>query len=115
MVKLWLDDTRLPPDLTWVWVKRWEAAIPYFTRKEVDIASLDHDLGACPVCIERWRQSGGRGLRGFSCAHVGTGYDLLCWLEQMNLWPQRKPLVHSLNPVGRHRMQQLLDRVYRST
>lgn len=46
------------------------------------------------------------------CSHVGTGYDLVCWMEQTGHWPRQKPLVHSANPVGAARMRQAIDRHY---
>ena len=41
--------------------------------------SLDHDLGE----------------------DQETGYDLVKWMAETDAWPQNKPTVHSMNPVGR--------------
>lgn len=78
--------------------------------------SLDHDLGACEECgggdPEEWlRQSGGESMP--HCPHVGTGYDVVCWLEEHpEWWPIAKPEVHSSNPVGSKRMLQVINKWY---
>lgn len=79
----------------------------------VQKASLDHDLGACEKCMDGktwgqwlakhdWQQAP-------NCDHFGTGYTLVCWMEETGHWPKEKPTVHSANPVGRQRMQQAID------
>ena len=56
-----------------------------------EVLYLDHDLGE--GCI--------------------TGYDILCWLEENPEYlPKRIELVTD-NPVGRKRMQQVLDKLYK--
>ena len=44
------------------------------------------------------------------CDHFGTGYNLVCWMEENGCWPQEKPTVHSRNPAGRFKMQQAINR-----
>jgi hypothetical protein len=46
------------------------------------------------------------------CEHFGTGYQLVCWMEETGNWPQEKPTVHSRNPAGRFKMQQAINRHY---
>jgi hypothetical protein len=78
------------------------------SRHDVEL-SLDHDLGACddPRCANSdWRNAMPH------CPHIGTGYDLVCWMEETGHWPETKPVVHSMNPVGRDRMRQVIDRHY---
>ncbi len=54
-LNLWLDDIRDPLDYGkegWTWVKTVEEAKSLLLGGEVENASLDHDLGACEVCLE---------------------------------------------------------------
>lgn len=111
MVDLWLDDMRPAPD-GFVWVKTVDEAKPYFMRREVRHASLDHDLGACPQCLggktpEQWLEETAYQSMPH-CDHFGTGYSLVCWLEETKLWPASMS-VHSRNPVGRARMVQAIQ------
>jgi len=113
-IYLWLDDIRLPPD-GWTWVKTVDEAIEILISGRVEMASLDHDLGACNKCngstAEAWLE--GHDYKSMPhCEHYGTGYTLICWMEENNVWPNQKPIVHSANPVGRQRMQMVIDKVF---
>lgn len=80
-------------------------------NNEVDQLSLDHDLGVCSSCAIAFAKVGKD--PGASCRHVPTGYDLVTWMEITDCWPRQKPIVHSRNPVGRERMQLVIDRSFR--
>ncbi len=90
-VLLWLDDVR-PAPIGWTLVKTVEAAKELLAKGNVYQASLDHDLG--------------------DDENVGTGYTLVCWMEESGHWPINGTAVHSANPVGRRRMQVAIDRWY---
>lgn len=112
MVDLWLDDMRPAPE-GWLHVKTADEAKPYLALRAVRRASLDHDLGACDACngksAEAWLEE--HDYKSMPhCEHFGTGYTLVCWMEETGYWPQEKPTVHSANPAGRARMQQAIDR-----
>ena len=113
MVDLWLDDMR-PAPIGWIWVKTVEEAKPYLLDIGVRMASLDHDLGACSDCLkgrspEQWLEETNYTAMPH-CDHFGTGYQLVCWMEETGNWPQQKPTVHSRNPAGRFKMQQAIER-----
>lgn len=124
MRNLWLDDVREPwrhGALGWVWAKTVEEAKDILIAGDVDRASLDHDLGLCDACIQM--SESGRiaevraglirndGCASYcSCRHNGTGYDLVCWMEETGHWPRSRPVVHSANRVGAARMQLAIDR-----
>ena len=113
MVSLWLDDMRPAPD-GWVWVKTVEEAKRHLETGQVLRASLDHDLGACNTCMggrtaEQWLDES-KFTQMPNCDHFGTGYTLVCWMEETGHWPMKMPLVHSANPAGRARMQQAILR-----
>ena len=89
---LWLDDIRNPNEngaIGAVWAKTYEEAICFLETGEVNIASLDHDL----TCNEK------------------TGYDVICWIEEHNVWPN-EVYVHSANPSGKLRMLQAIQKHY---
>jgi len=44
------------------------------------------------------------------CACHDTGYDLVKWMAENEVWPKNKPTVHSDNPVGRKNMLGVIDR-----
>lgn len=108
MAKLWLDDIREPWNhgcVGWTWVKTAEDAIELLKKEFVEEASLDHDLAPehypfSDVPESQYTQK--------------TGYDVVLWLEQNpEYWPKNGVRVHSMNPVGRQRMQVVVDRHYR--
>lgn len=114
-MKIWLDDMREAP-LGWIHVHTDAEARVYLQRGTVEEASLDHDLGACEACMggrttEQWLdECDGQSMP--NCPHVGTGYTLVCWMEETGHWPLKKPRVHSANPAGRVKMQLAIDRHY---
>ena len=113
MIDLWLDDMRPAPP-GWVHVFNIQSAKLYLQDRNVRRASLDHDLGACKDCMgglttEEWMAKHNN-TQMPNCSHFGTGYDLVCWMEETGFWPKEKPKVHSANPAGRFKMQQAIDR-----
>ncbi len=89
-MKLYLDDKRdCPPG--WIYVSTAKAAIALLAKGIVEELSLDHDLGE-PVEV------------------VGTGYDVVLWLEEQVFSHNNfavvpnKITVHSANVVGRRNM-----------
>lgn len=117
-IDLWLDDMRPAPS-GWLWVKTVDDAKLQLAAGRVRKASLDHDLGACDACM------GGRSAEQWladshmtqmpNCDHFGTGYTLVCWMEETGHWPKEMPRVHSANPVGRGRMSAAILREHERT
>jgi hypothetical protein len=114
-MKMWLDDVRPAPE-GWVHVKTVAQAQALMRTGMVVEASLDHDLGACPKCIENGDHIGDMTTPETTfmnwCKHWTTGYDLVVWMADTGLWPKQKPKVHSANPVGRLRMQGVIERYW---
>ncbi len=48
-MKVWFGDMRSAPDETWELAKKPSAAISLLESGEVDLVSLDHDLGLQPL------------------------------------------------------------------
>lgn len=131
-MKLWLDDLRNPSNTLyikanrqlqsygnhgWTWAKTYDETIDLLKTGEVKFASLDHDIGACQDCTNNLRHIGDMKTPETTffntCNHAKTGYDVVCWMEENNVWPEEGVQVHSQNPVGRARMQQVIDKHYR--
>ena len=92
-MKLWLDDVRDPRGygcIGWFWVKSYEEAVATLKFGDVEEASLDHDLG-------------------YADPKEPTGYDVVCWMEENNVWPKRVS-VHSMSPFGAKRMMDVIGR-----
>jgi hypothetical protein len=112
---LWLDDVRPAPG-GWLHVKTVAEAQKAFADYDVQLASLDHDLGACDECSggltpEEWLET--HFFESMpNCTHFGTGYDLCLWMAEHGIWPPVKPTVHSANPVGRDRMRGVIERYF---
>lgn len=103
-MKLWLDDIRDPVTygyLGYTWAKTAEEAIALLQTGEVTFASLDHDLSV-KATLGDW-------------SGETTGYDVVLWMEEHNVWPRDGVAVHSMNPAGRQRMEAATKRagVYR--
>jgi len=86
-MKLWLDDVRPPPP-GWEHARTVEEAQSLLGTGAVDEASLDHDLGD----------------------EQPDGGALVRWMALTGRWPKARPVVHSLNPVGRAYMEGMIDR-----
>lgn len=121
LLKLWLDDIRDPlhyGKADWLWVKTAADAIEAFKLFPTE-ASLDHDLGlpSCMKCrISASSPEEYSEILQLGCPHgEETGYTVACWLEEHpEFWPIGGVKVHSANPAGRKRMQQVIDRHYNS-
>jgi hypothetical protein len=105
---LWLDDIRDPCDFGfsgYYWAKTAEEAITIFRTTMVDKASLDHDL--------TYEQMEGGILGEVREDGHKSGYDVVMWLEEHpKYWPPNGVRVHSQNPAGRQRMEQVVYRHY---
>jgi hypothetical protein len=88
-VKLWLDDVRPAPP-GWVHAHTIGEAQRYLETGKVEEASLDHDLGF----------------------EEPDGSALVRWMAQTGHWPKSKPVVHSMNPVGRQYMESVIERYF---
>lgn len=105
-MKLWLDDVRDPKEfgaIGWTWVHTAAEAIEALQSGQVEEADLDHDLAwehypwnAVP---EKYYQE-------------PTGYEVVKWMEENDVWPPAGVRVHSMNPVGRERMEQVIRKHY---
>lgn len=96
--KLWVDDERPVPGEEWTSARSFHEAILKLELLEFDEVSLDHDL----ACFYNGKEL--------------TGYDVLMWLVERKVEGTHhvpvRVYVHSANPVGRDRMQAVIDRYF---
>ena len=111
-MKLWLDDIRDPVKYghsDWIWAKTAAEAIEFFRSGLIVEASLDHDL------------TNDQMVKGGFLGEVyedgqKSGYDVACWLEEHpEFWPINGVKVHSQNPAGAARIQQVVQKFYGKT
>ena len=93
-MKVYLDDLRPTPE-GWVRVFWPDEAIELLKSGDVEIISLDHDLGD---------------------DKKGTGYDVVLWVEEAVVTEKFSPpeiVVHSANSVGRAKMEAGIRSIYK--
>lgn len=115
-MRVWLDDLRKEPQ-GWVRARTMSEAQELLTNNIVEEMSLDHDLGTeppCNLCIEDEECLVAPDECRCECHRkiAPTGYDLVKWMAENNMWPRKKPKVHSQNPVGRKNMESTIDRYW---
>ncbi len=101
-MRLWLDDIREPWRHGFIaceWARTADEAISALKTGTVTFASLDHDLSIDDTIGQPKGEK--------------TGYDVVCWMEENSVWPVDGVVVHSMNPVGRQRMQVVIDAHYK--
>lgn len=101
-MKVFLDDVRQLEDqfwnideTEWVTARTVDEAIRHLETGEVEIISLDHDLGEF---------------------NPETGYDVAKWIEEKVATSDFIPptiWVHSMNPVGRRNIIQVIESIKR--
>lgn len=118
-IKLWLDDIRDPMKhgyFDFYWVKNYQDAIDLLSTGKVAYASLDHDIGACKSCVDSLMHIGDMKTTETTffnrCPHEKSGYDVICWMKLNNVWPVDGVRVHSMNPVGKYRMDSVVRGQY---
>lgn len=84
MINLYVDDIRKCPD-GFVITRNYDEAIELLNSNEVNILSLDHDLGINDKGIEK------------------NGYDIVKYICEHGISP-RKIYIHSDNVVGKENM-----------
>lgn len=94
-MNVFLDDVRRAPD-GFLLVRRAEEAIDCLLTRNVEVLSLDHDLGD---------------------ADTATGYDVLLWLEERVAMKEMSPpsviRIHSANVGARKKMEQAIESIRR--
>lgn len=121
LLKIYLDDIRATPD-GWHHCYKIDEVKRLLQTRVVTNMSLDHDLGAsylCPDCYDLatdWRECSETGCyckcHSVPFVEAPSGYDLVKWMAEEDMWSVYKPTVHSANPAGRVNMQSVIDRYW---
>jgi hypothetical protein len=93
-MKIYLDDERKTPD-GWVRCYWPQEVIELLKNNEVEVVSLDHDLGN---------------------DEKGTGYDIILWIEQEVFlcgYQPPKIVVHSANSSAKQKMENGIKTIMR--
>ena len=117
MRKLFLDDERIPADVTWVdigagpWhvVRSFNQAVTWVLEHGFpDVISFDHDLG-----YELYDTNADGIVIVIDSTEAKSGYDFAKWLVEHDLDTGNMPAgfaftVHSMNPIGAENIRSLL-------
>lgn len=107
--KLFLDDTRQPPDMTWDVVRNYQQFVEYITKQGVpDVISFDHDLAFEHYPLTESHPDPETIL--YDIYTEKTGYDCAKWLVE-NGYEVKRWMVHSMNPVGARNIRFVLANV----
>jgi hypothetical protein len=108
-IKLYLDDVRTPIASDWVVVRNYEefvSSILYYGLENIDLISLDHDLGDGAM-TEYYTNVKDNYQLNYENIYEKTGLDCCKFLVNHSM-DNNKPLplvrVHSANPIGSHNM-----------
>lgn len=123
-MKIYLDDVRTTPE-GWTRCYKVEEVQELMRNNVVTHMSLDHDLGASYLCHDCYDvgtpwETQLQCKDGCTChchkdgipLDFPTGYDLVKWMAENDIWSVNKPIVHSANPAGRINMMATIDRYW---
>ena len=118
-IYLWLDDERIPPtkeqcNINWLWVKSVDAAIEQLKTGNVVFASLDHDLADEHYKAYQVAAINNTAMDYSQCKEK-TGYDVLCWMEEHDVWPVDGVRIHTMNGPRKQTMLAVVQKAYGRT
>ena len=104
MKRIYLDDVRTPVDGDWIVVRNYDEFVAKVTEiglENIDMISLDHDLG--DTAMKEWYENVSVNYQlNYDNIEEKTGYDCAKWL--VDQWLNGKPVVdvftHSANAIG---------------
>lgn len=122
MKKLFIDDERMPADVTWVdigagpWniVRSYDEAVAWVNDNGFpDVVSFDHDLG-----YEQFDTTDTGLIVVTDAREAASGYDFAKWLVEYDMNNGAMPdhftfTVHSMNPVGAKNIRSFLNNYIR--
>jgi hypothetical protein len=112
---LYMDDVR-PIPIGWIGARTVAETKAHLARGLVDRLSLDHDMGACEECTKQRKDVGDMLTPETTfmswCPHHEDGTKLVHWMIEKDIWSRQMPTCHSANPVGRARMEGMIQRYW---
>jgi len=119
MYKIYLDDLRTPIDDKWVVARNYDEfvdVIQKFGLQNIEVISLDHDLGDTAVA-EYYANAKPNNILNYDNILEKTGMDCCKFLVDESVetnTPLPQIYVHSSNPVGRVNMMSLINNYLKS-
>jgi len=113
---IYLDDVRVPTDPRWTVVKNYDEFVATITEvglENVDLISLDHDLG--DTAMMEWYTNVSKNYKlDYDNIKEKTGMDCTKWLVEqwMNGAPVCEVKVHSANAIGAANMMGYINNYY---
>jgi hypothetical protein len=113
---IYLDDVRVPTDPTWIVVKNYDEFVATITEvglENIDLISLDHDLG--DTAMMEWYTNVSKNFKlDYNNINEKTGMDCTKWLVEqwMNGAPVCEVKVHSANAIGAANMMGYINNYY---
>jgi len=120
MIKIYLDDVRIPIDPTWTVVRSYNEFIDKINEvglDSVDQISLDHDLGDTAM-KEYYNNVSPNYTLNYENITEKTGMDCVKWLIELCLDNDLKlplTIVHSANPIGSANMMGYINNFLMNT
>ncbi len=112
-INLWLDDHRPVPNIEsgriWTLAKTADEAIAILKTGLVKFASLDHDLAD-----EHYQAYDPKNQKYLEFKEK-TGYDVICYMEEFNIWPEEGVRIHTMNVVRKPVMLSIVQKIYGRT
>ena len=117
---LWVDDDpeRKPPTFTdcglhWTWAYSYDEAVEALKTGTVEFASLDHDLAdEHYIAYFSFNEETGDALKMTDNCKEKTGWDILLWMEENNVWPKEGIRIHTMNHVRKPIMIEMVEKHY---
>lgn len=92
-------------------MKTADEAIEALKTGTVEFASLDHDL-----CFEHYIAFDKTYRMGenYNVSHIDekTGYDVMLWMKENNVWPKEGVRIHTMNTVRKPIMIAMVEQHY---
>jgi hypothetical protein len=104
-IRIYLDDVRTPNDEDWIVVRNYEQIVARIEKhglENIDVISLDHDLGD-QAMMEYYNNVRDNYTLDYSNIQEKTGYDVCKFLVNKSIEtgiPLPQIYVHSANPIG---------------
>ena len=116
MINLWLDDERTPPPFAdngihWQWVKTADEAVEVLKTGKVTFASLDHDLA--DEHYQAFQREYETGVTTSEPPKEKTGFFVLNWMEENDVWPENGVRIHTMNPFRKEQMLFVVRKNYK--
>lgn len=89
---LYVDDVRQKPGVDWLLARTIDEAKYALNNLEIEIMSLDYDMG----------------YKENTTIEI-TIMELLRWMKEQSIWPNKGFIIHTANPAGRDNIKNFIE------